>query len=339
MITLILLAALGQQCQVIDGRQVCSPSRQQVVSSPWQQVAVRIEAPDAVNARVTGWGSGVIVSSDSRRALVLTNRHVIRGARLVRVHRLGRVYAASVVRVSPDADLAALEIASTGQTRILPIAQSQPSRAWSFGFGTTGEFHSHAGGYRSAYTSGDLVYGFVPHDGDSGSAVITPDGELAGLVWGGDEATSAAVVSLPKLRGFLAHETCMRFFRRQPTQINVDVNVPQSVAPAPIPVPPPDPTPAPVPVTPSPVVPDAPISSVAVGPMGPQGPPGPAGPPGAPASSTPVVFPDIVMSVKQPNGTLGTPKTFTVQTDPKTGKQAYGVVLDLNPPPTTSTKP
>lgn len=339
MTVLLLALALAQQC---PPGQTCPAPRRQTLSTKWQQLAVRVEArePSAI-----GWGSGIIVASDGESALVLTNRHVVRGAHSLVVHNRGKSYEGRLIRVSPDADLAAIEIASPLQEWRMALATSQPDTAWAFGFGQSGVLHSHAGQHRAAYTSGDQAYGFVPHEGDSGSAVVNERSELAGLVWGGDEKVEAAVVGLPKLKAFLTHETCFRWFkRRQPAQQQiVAISLP---------------SPAPSPVVPAPVEPPAPITPVvptpapvigAIGPPGPQGPagppgatgatgpagavgaPGPPGTPGTAGSSQPAVFPDIVLQLTEPDGTVQPAKTYPVQIDPKTGKMAYGIKLNLNP--------
>lgn len=326
--SLLLALALGQAdcpngtCPV--------PVHTASATSKWSKVAVKIEAS---HPNMTGWGSGVIVASDGRTALVLTNRHVVKGAQTVSVHRLNKIYRANVLRISEDADLASLEISAPYGQHALPIASTQPTSVWSFGFGGSGSLHSHSGQYRLAYTSGDQVYGFAPHDGDSGSAVVNNDGELAGLVWGGDSDVHAAVVSLPKLKAFLVHETCFKWFRRNRVPlpgpgnvsiggISVQVNDPAVIpAPSPEPVPAPLPVPIPAPVQPPVVITPVPPAPVAV----------PFDPTTINARLAALESQVTVVAVKNPDGTQSPPKTYSPQVDPRTGQRAVGILLDLNP--------
>jgi Trypsin-like peptidase domain len=77
------------QCRTLpDGSQVCSPSRRSVMAQsairprtggvnpePWQTV-VRIRIPQR---RVVGFGSGTVIFSDERSALILTCGHIFKG--------------------------------------------------------------------------------------------------------------------------------------------------------------------------------------------------------------------------------------------------------------------
>lgn len=349
MISLILALALGQQCQIMpDGSQVCAPSRQSVVAqqSPrqqpammaWRKVAVRIEALQPpvqrgnITSQMAGLGSGVIVASDGDRALVLTNRHVVKDGNEFYVHRLGKKYSARVIKIStdPNADLAALEIASPIEAYQIPMASAEPNFVHSMVFdGQSGAYHTHSGAYMATSNEGDRYYGFASHHGDSGGPVGTPDGKLAGMVWAteyyGQE--KSAIVPIGKIRRFLANETCLRFFRRKNTNtntnVNVTVNTPEPVSPAPVPVEPGTVVEPATPTTPQVIVGQK-------GDKGDKGDRGDTGATGATGSSTPANFPDFVMQLVQPDGTVLPPKTYTVQTDPKTGKMAYGVKIDLN---------
>lgn len=323
MITILFAAIIGQQCQVINGRQVCSSSavplytdgtpvrtrngwtvQQQIDMSNavralrdsvgglkasvgslkaataqssnapgWRRYVVRIESQEPGS---TGWGSGIIVASNGATALVLTNRHVVEGARTVIVHHFNRRLAANVLRVAADMDVAGLEVTSPVGVMQIPIASNQAGQAVMMGYdGRSAAYHVHQGVLMTSYNS--RAYAYVTHQGESGSPLVNARGELVGLAWGSDGRSYSQTVGLPAIRAFLATPTCFKFFRRAPVQIIQNNGTPTPTpTPTPIPTPPEPVMPAPI-TTPAPVV--TPVVSLPgpVGPMGPQGPPGPAG--------------------------------------------------------------
>ncbi len=252
---------------------------QQIRSTAWETQSVRVRA---YSGNSIGIGSGVIVGVADGSALVLTNRHVIRGAQRIVVEHLGTYYGVKVVRVSdqPNVDLAALAIVAPPGTRTVNIAASQPATVRMYGYdGRSGLFHRHAGALVANGSS--PVYGFTAHDGDSGSGIYNDQGELSGVIWGtsrdGDQFSP--VVGLNDLRAFLVHETCCRWFRRRQAQPPMVVQQPPVMVQPPIAVQPPVVIPAPVQ---QPTITTVAIPAIPGPPglQGPQGPPGLAGPPG-----------------------------------------------------------
>ena len=277
---ILALALIGQQCYTTpDGRRVCPAQvgQTQENSSPWRNVAVRVKSYEG---STIGLGTGVIVANDGTNSLVLTNKHVVGGSSRVAVEQGGNTYLSAILATSAEADLAALAIQSPPGAVTLRMAQQQPTKAWAYGYGG-GTFARHYGAYRETFGNGDFAYGFVARSGDSGSPLIAPDGSLAGLVWGAsDQGGFSVVVGAAALNRFLAHETCLRFFRRPNQYQSVVVN---NSPPSPS-LAPPAPAPAIVAPTPAPVLAPTPIPAptpvAATGPPGPAGPPGPTGPQG-----------------------------------------------------------
>lgn len=373
MITILLALALGQQCQIIDGRQVCSAAQPQAqrysasaqVPERFSQyiVAIRNEFPNQGHGFAA---TGTIVRVDGKRALVLTVMHVVREmdtwrmklGRTRGIHR-GNVYELKLLGTADTADLAAFEMAAPPGIGNIRMAKSQPDAVWAMGYGPSADrLHYHYGTYQNSAkrpfyaTTTDPTYNLVAEEGDSGGPAFNANSEFAGVLWGGDK-DGTEFVALDKIHRFLSREYCFRFFRRRQSQpsggVSVSINDPSTplpVAPAPIPVPPPDPTPVPVPVAPVIVTP-SPITSVAVGPVGPAGPPGASAPP-VDLSPINIEINSMIsrlnaleaqtttVAVKQPNGTQSPSREFRPQVDPASGRRTTGILLDLNPPPTPS---
>ena len=83
-----------------------------------------VDINTTLGAFTAGSGTGMIISSDG---LVLTNNHVIEGARSIRVRLVstGRSYSARVVGTDPDHDIAVLRI--SGVSGLTPIAVGDSS--------------------------------------------------------------------------------------------------------------------------------------------------------------------------------------------------------------------
>jgi serine protease Do len=91
-----------------DITQVVASARESVVTITSELTTSR----GAGSRQVTGVGSGVILTSDG---FVLTNRHVVEGARSLTVTLVdGLEYPASVVQLSDDEDLALVKVEATG---------------------------------------------------------------------------------------------------------------------------------------------------------------------------------------------------------------------------------
>ena len=90
------------------------------VSSAAERVGPAVVKVEAGRAR--GQGSGVIFDSSGR---ILTNEHVVRGARNVTIALAdGRRLPAGVVGADPAVDIAVLQVAATG----LPVARLHSGR-------------------------------------------------------------------------------------------------------------------------------------------------------------------------------------------------------------------
>ncbi|EGV19849.1 S1C family serine protease [Thiocapsa marina] len=145
--------------------------------------------PGAAASR-TGLGSGVILSPDG---FILTNRHVVQGAELVRaVLADGRSFALALVGVDADTDLAVLKADAQGLPAA-PIGRAQALRVGDlalaignpFGVGQTVTMGivSATGRSELGITS---IERFIQTDaainpGNSGGALINSQGELVGI--------------------------------------------------------------------------------------------------------------------------------------------------------------
>ena len=225
MTSLILALALtGQQCQIVNGRQVCSPApvyapvygtayRTSVDEvSGWRRYVVKIRTFEGrewkvENGRrylvdVIGWGSGIIIQSDGQTAVVLTNKHVLDKAQSVAVWHPAGHYAANIIQIAPEDDIAALEIKSPVGRMQVPIATDGGGHVTMLGFdGPSGQFHVHSPVRQTAYPSQE--YRYVTHQGESGAPLLNERGQLLGLAWGSDGRTCTMAVTFPAIRAFL----------------------------------------------------------------------------------------------------------------------------------------
>ena len=179
--------------------------------------AVRRAKPSVVNidtyAQATmnpsgspGIGSGVIMSADG---YIITNAHVIRRARQIRVSMPdGRKYSAGLVRASPDHDIAVIKIegaknlkpASWGNSDLLELGQAviaigNPLRFnWTVTVGVVSALGRNVNAKGIHYR--DLIQTDAAiNPGNSGGALVNTRGEVIGintLVYTGDYQYSHA---------------------------------------------------------------------------------------------------------------------------------------------------
>ena len=137
-------------------------------------------------------GSGVIVSADG---LVVSNYHVITDATDIRVVLADRrEYAARVLLVDPQSDLAVLKVEADADLPALPIGDSEALQVGDlvlaignpFGVGQTVSSGIVSGLARSALQVGDGTGYFVQTDapinpGNSGGALVDMAGRLVGI--------------------------------------------------------------------------------------------------------------------------------------------------------------
>ena len=188
------------------------PANPLVISQPRKghEAVVRITVDEANGVR--GYGSGVIVDTKNKSALVLTAGHLFSDPyRAITVYVKGRGYKARLVHRDSVQDLAALEITDpgVGQVVIRETDLSVDSETSGCGFG--------AGGYRTA--KGRLIemvspdegktwewgkYAMAVRNGDSGGPILDRTGRLVGVISGyrpQDRATYGPC--LPRVRAFL----------------------------------------------------------------------------------------------------------------------------------------
>jgi Trypsin-like peptidase domain len=368
----LALALTGQQCQVINGRQVCpAPVYSQVERLPTARVIGPTSAIDPAYAAVcvrienhqgasTGFGSGLILTDTG---LVLTCRHIFdAGVGQIIVRRSdGTAWAAKFLTTDPANDLGAVQIRPPGQIPKVRYADSQPAQAVIVGFPGRGlAATARVGRYEQ---TANVYYNVNSPRGVSGGPVFRPGTlDLVGIQWGAD-GRSSVVTDIMAVRRFLMQPTCFQFFRRQPKVINVNVNglgtTPVVTAP-PVAVTP-EPTPTPVVTQPQiitaptvtvPGAPGAPGVPGAPGKDGVPGAPGKDGAPGAPGKDGGVVAPPLLQIAIMKNGVSqldanGQPITKTYRpvatTDPTTGAPVtmYKVGLEpdtiLHPTPSSPT--
>jgi serine protease Do len=139
----------------------------------------------------TGTGSGVIFASDGR---VLTNEHVVRGSRLVRVTLAdGRRFQAGVEYADPSVDLAVLRIGAIGlpvaelNSRLLRVGQLVVAIGNPYGLNwtVTAGVVSALGRTLEAgpsFKMTDLIQMDTPiNPGNSGGPLVDADGRVVGI--------------------------------------------------------------------------------------------------------------------------------------------------------------
>ena len=163
-------------------------------------------------------GSGVCIATDGRSFYVLTNHHVAGDAQRIDCRfRWGAVYGMKRVATDPAADLCLLQGTAEQPLPWVPLAEDIPKvgdPVLQMGF--PGELRGERAertGTVDAWGKKDngkwvMVCTLKPNGsrpGDSGSpCCFTKDGELCGLIWGGDGEDLATAVYLGDLRAFAA---------------------------------------------------------------------------------------------------------------------------------------
>ena len=171
------------------------------LAQPWLDASVRVTNR---NGRIITAGSGTVIGSNGEVGLVVTVKHLFRdgvGEIIVR-RRDGHGYLGKIWAVDECADLAAIVIQDTGDLPQVQISSGQPRQAVFAGFGAG--FRVEPGSFMQSSTSGDTFYTFLPTSGDSGGGLFTPNGSLAGVVWG-EDGQSGVAVSAARLCHFLSH--------------------------------------------------------------------------------------------------------------------------------------
>ncbi len=156
-------------------------------ASKWV-VSIRTHRPGKTEP---GIGSGVILRSDG---YILTNAHVVKGAKVVKVHlKNGKSFTAKVWKMAADQDLALLKIETTG----LPVArignsdkvrlgQTVIAIGDPLGFTGTVTVGTVGGLNRNVETRGVKYRNLIQTDaainpGSSGGALVNLQGEVIGI--------------------------------------------------------------------------------------------------------------------------------------------------------------
>ena len=170
---------------------------------------VRIIAPENGG---TSMGSGALVDINPSQGLVLTNWHVIRGAKSAVLVQFpdGFQTAGTVIRHDEPWDLAAIAIWRPGVTPIpiapAPPAIGEPLSILGYGKGT---FRSETGActqYLAPGTGYPLEFVELEaraRQGDSGGPILNARGELAGILFGQAQGRTIGACST-RVRAFLA---------------------------------------------------------------------------------------------------------------------------------------
>jgi hypothetical protein len=175
------------------------------VSSKLRDCSLRVKCDNGDGS--TSLGSSVAVEFNYRKLLV-TNYHVIDGAKSVEVCQIGGKYRpATIVATDKVMDLAALNAGDAAAKRWARVALFNESRVHTLcGFGQDGKWHTHKLTPQrwegvSAKSSG-AKYSWVIFkggccSGDSGGGIFNGHAEAIGVVWGTRDNESHAVVGLP----------------------------------------------------------------------------------------------------------------------------------------------
>lgn len=140
-------------------------------------------------------GSGVIIKTEGRSNLILTNLHVIKGAEQIKIHfnktTNEQPVTATVIAKDPDLDLALLKAKSTKKLSALPIGKSSELKVGEFVMAVGNPFgqgHTVSHGIISAKERntpmilGKYLQTDAPiNPGNSGGPLVNMDGEIIGI--------------------------------------------------------------------------------------------------------------------------------------------------------------
>jgi len=171
---------------------------------------------DALRVRVRTceiYGTGSAFAIDKTHAI--TNRHVAEGATDIWLTGFdGTVYEGKAVRLSRHADLALVTIKGKFPN-ISTLADAEPDSPTALsvaGYPRGGELTVESGPYVGKVpdelkNNKELVYEIrvESHPGNSGSAVVNPDGDVVGVLFASDDHHSSWAVALPELKDFIDH--------------------------------------------------------------------------------------------------------------------------------------
>ena len=204
--------ALDQRSAAFLAQQFARRAVQAGIDRRWQEAVVLVTARNSAGGARTGTGFNIRPSG-----LVITNRHVVEGARSVEIRfRDGTVYPAAEVRVDDAADLARVRL-NGADLPVVPLGEPHLPPA---GSGVT--VVGNPLGYPRLAVRGTVLgyagQGPEPvmeidapiHSGHSGSPVFNEEGNVVGVVFGasagdGGGRTGYAVPSTA-LHRFLAVE-------------------------------------------------------------------------------------------------------------------------------------
>ncbi|MEM6331315.1 MAG: serine protease [Planctomycetota bacterium] len=184
---------------------LCPPAAWQPAASaryaPAPAAACRVIARTATG---TNFGSGALVHSAGSRGYVLTCEHVVADAAagVSVVFAGGQAYSGRVVAAEAGPDLAVVEIAAP-PAEPFRLAMSVGDRWYTAGgFGSDGRYRTVSGPVVGQATAAgarapSLVIRGAVRSGDSGGPVLTPGGELVGVVWGVRNGASYASFGRP----------------------------------------------------------------------------------------------------------------------------------------------
>jgi hypothetical protein len=194
-------------CNICPSCLPCGSSRQVVAQSPLARpnsVNVDSTAHCRITVNNTTLGSGTLVARDQSIGLVLTCAHLFDESpqKIVVAFPGGGQFAAKVVEVDHDQDLAALAIRRP-DVEPLPVASGDPSGALvACGFGPNGTFRGIQGNITGIATAVGAAYASTTiagavRPGDSGGGVLNVSGQVVGVVWGQRDGLTYATCGRP----------------------------------------------------------------------------------------------------------------------------------------------
>ncbi len=182
----------------------------------------------------TSLGSGVIIDP---KGLILTNEHVVRGAKKIRVVLADhREFRAELVGSDPPSDLALLRISARGKLPTIPLGRSDDLMIGETVIAIGNPFglsHTVTTGVVSALNrsvrTGDRVYhDFIQTDaainpGNSGGPLLNIDGELIGINTAIYRKGEGVGFAIPVDRAKRIVEELIRYGEVRPSWIGIEV--------------------------------------------------------------------------------------------------------------------